>query len=182
MDLPSHVLWTYALEKITAPTFIDSHPKFVLASLFFSALPDLLETTPFLIYLTLHRKKLNLKNFRSILAFAVDVNHNRQEDYNFQFPWAARISFYTHSFLLYVIFSVLFYLFLHWLFLPFVIGYGLHLFSDIFFHNDYFSTRPLYPLSNFSIPGLFTWYRVRNFGKYNYGLLAVLYLILFLFV
>jgi len=179
MDLPSHVLWTYAFEKITVPNFVNSNPKFVLASLLFVALPDILESTPFLFYLTLNRKKHNLKNFRSILSFAVDINHDRQDEYDTNFSWASKISFYTHSFLVCVVVALLLLNFSEWLALSFLIGYGFHLFTDIFLHKDYFASRLFYPLSNFSIRGFITWYKTKNFSKYNYGLLLVTYLILF---
>ncbi len=181
MDLPSHVLWTYALERVTAPNFVNSNLEFVLASLFFAALPDLLESTPFLIYLTLHRKKYNLKKLVSVYSFAIDINHNRQNEYDASFPWAAKISFYTHSFLLFILFALLLRSFSHWLSFSFLIGYGLHLFIDVFLHKDYFASKPLYPLSNFSIYGFITWYKTKNFSKYNYSLLFLTYLMLFWF-
>jgi hypothetical protein len=179
MDLPAHVLYTYALEKIAMPILVDNNPQFVFTSLVFSALPDLLESTPFLIYLAFNRSKFGLKNLRSIVAFAIDISHNRPSQYEIEFPWAVQVSFLTHSFLLYAVFSFLFYLFFYPLFLPFLIGYGFHLFVDIFMHDDYFSSRPLYPISNFSIHGIFTWYKVRNFSIYNYVLLFFVYLTLY---
>lgn len=178
MDLPAHLLWTYALERTVAPEFIVSHPEFVIASLFFSALPDLFESAPFLLFIIWHRKKYQLKNLSSILAFVVRINHIKQNEYSGKFPWAAKMSFYTHSFLLSAFFAIFLYFVFKWLFIAFLIGYCLHLFIDIFLHKDFFSARPLYPLSNFTVKGLITWYKVKNFSTYNYSLLAVVYLIL----
>ena len=143
----------------------------------FSALPDFLESSPFLIFITLNKKKYHLKNLglRSILSFAVNINHIKQDEYRVKFPWAAKISFYTHSFLLSAILASFLFLVSKWLFVSFLIGYLLHLFVDIFLHKDYFSSRPFYPLSNFAIQGFITWYKVKNFSTYNYGLLAILY-------
>ena len=178
MDLPSHLLYTYAFEKLVTPALVVGNPKFIMASLTFSAIPDILETTPFLIYLVFNRKKYGLKNIKSIIAFTADINHNRQDEYSKNFAWASKISFYTHSFLVYIIIAVLLYFWGSWLFLPFVIGLGLHLLTDMFMHDDYFSARPLYPVSNFYVPGFFTWYKQRNFSKYNYALLVLIYIAL----
>src|SRR3989338_3376631 len=99
MDMPSHVLWTYAIEKAAFPQFIAGHHEFVVASLVFSALPDVLETKPFLIYLLFNQKKFNLNGLKSVVDFAWEINHNMQDEYHNRFNWAAQISFHTHSFL-----------------------------------------------------------------------------------
>lgn len=175
MDLPSHVLYTYAVEKVSLPYYLIDKPGLITASLIFSAAPDVLESVPFLIYLYLNKKRLNLKNIKEVVSFAVEITHNRPMEYENKFKWASRISFYSHSYLVYVLLALIIYFYVNWSFLPFVIGYGLHLFTDILAHNDYFSSRPLYPLSNFKIPGLFTWYKEKKFIRYNYAILAVVY-------
>lgn len=182
MDLPSHILYTYAAEKVSLPPFIIDKPSFVTASLVFSAMPDILESVPFLTYLYLNKKILNLKNIKEVITFASDLTHNRPAEYENRFKWASDISFYSHSYLVYALISIILYFYVNWLFLPFVIGYGFHLLTDMFVHNDYFSSRPLYPLSNFRIPGFFTWYKEKKFIKYNYGFLAVIYALMLLFI
>lgn len=178
MDLPSHILYTYAVEKVSLPTYLIDKPVFVTTSLVFSSVPDILESTPFLIYLYINKKKLNLNNFREIVSFATEITHNRPTEYENKFKWAANISFYTHSYLVYSLIALIMYLYINWLFLPFVIGYGFHLFIDMFVHNDYFSSRPMYPLSNFKIPGLLTWYKEKKFIRYNYAILAFIYVVM----
>ena len=175
MDLPSHILWTYILERVVISNSVNSSPKFVLTSLFFAALPDILESTPFIVYLALHRKKYGLKNFKSIFSFVIDITHNKQDEYDTNFPWAAKISFYTHSFLMSTVFALLLLNFSKWLFFSFLVGYGFHLLADVFLHKDYFSSRPFYPLNNFSIHGFVTWYKIKIFSRYNYGLLLITY-------
>jgi len=178
MDLPSHVLYTYALEKVSLSSNFLNKPDFVISSLIFSTAPDILESVPFLIYLFFNKRKLKLNNLKEIVVFAADLTHNRPIEYEKNFKWASQISFYSHSFLVYVCMAVILYFCINWLFLPFVIGYGFHLLTDMFVHNDYFSSRPLYPLINFKIPGLFTWYKEKMFLKYNYSLLTLIYVII----
>lgn len=175
MDLPSHVLYTYAAEKVFLSNYIKNNPEFIFTSLVSVSLPDILESTPFLIYLYINKDKYNLKNIKSVISYAADITHNRPLEYQKKFSWAAKISFYTHSFLIYITISILFYLYLLPLFLPFLIGYGLHLITDLFMHNDFFTSRPFYPITNASIPGIFTWYKSRKFIIYNYIILAVIY-------
>lgn len=175
MDLPSHVLYTYVAEKVFLSEYVNVNPDFIFISLVSSSLPDLLESTPFLVYLYINKDKYDLKNIKSVINYATDITHNRQFEYQEKFPWAAKMSFYTHSFLIYIIISILLYLYLLPVFLPFFIGYGLHLITDLFVHNDFFASRPFYPLTNISMPGLFTWYKSKKFIMYNYIILAIIY-------
>ena len=139
MDLPSHLLYTYAVEKVSVPVYISNHPDFVVSSLIFSCLPDIFETTPFLVYLYFNQKKYSLDGFKSIINFSTDITHNRSEEYVKNFKWASNISFYTHSYLVYIFIALILYFYTNWLFLPFIAGYGFHLFTDMLVHNDYFS-------------------------------------------
>jgi len=132
------------------------------------------------IYIYINKKQYNLKNLASVLSFVTNINHVKQKEYALKFPWAAKISFYTHSFLLSACFGGILYFISSYLFLSFLIGYFFHLLIDILLHNDFFSSKPLYPLSNFTIRGFMTWYKVKNFLAYNFGLLMVLYLAMFL--
>lgn len=179
MNLPSHILYTYASEKIFIPNYINENQDFVLFSLIFTSLPDLLESIPFIFYLYIKKHKYGLKNFRSIVNYASNITHNKPLEYEKEFHWASKISFYTHSFFVYIVVSIVLYIFFNNIFYPFLFGYGIHLLIDLFTHNDFFSIRPLYPVNNFSIPGFITWYKSKKFIIYNSIILFVLYLIIF---
>lgn len=86
MDLPAHVLWTYGLGQVFANNFSTKHPNLVLVSLASAALPDILETTPFLFYLWIKRRRLGLNRLRDIVHFAVKIGHEKPEKFVAEFP------------------------------------------------------------------------------------------------
>ena len=178
MDSPSHALWTYALEKSFWPEFVKTNPGFLFVSLFFSILPDLIVDAPFVLYLLFNKHKYHLKTFKEIINFGYTIIQQKPLEYETLFPWSAKTAFYSHSFLTYFLIAIILKLAYPETFLPFVVGYGIHLLIDIPLHNDYFSSKPFYPLSKIKIPGWLTWYHTKNFQKYNYALLALVYIIL----
>ncbi len=178
MDLPSHALWTYVLEKAVAPEFIKTHRPFLFFSLLFAAFPDLITDAPYFIAILCSKNKLGLKSLKEVLNFAYDLNHNRSLEYEALFPWSARLGFFSHSFGVYFFIAIILNFACPLLFWPFVIGYGSHLLIDVPLHRGYFSSQPFYPFSQLTIPGWKDWYHIRNFQKYNYLLLAVCFIIL----
>jgi len=181
MDSPSHALWTYALEKSLWPEYLKDNPFFLFSSLFFSVLPDLVVDIPLVVYLIFKKSRFDLKNLKQIIIFAYDIVRNRPEDYQKLFPWSFKTAFYSHSFLVCLICVLILNFAYPKALLPFVFGYGMHLLVDLPLHNDHFASKPLYPLSNFTIAGWLTWYKTKNFQKYNYFLLLAVYLTLFLY-
>ena len=181
MDLPSHALWTFAVEKIFWPDFFKTHHPFLFFSLLFAILPDLIHDVPYTILVLINKNKLGLKGIKSVIHFAYDVNRNQPLKYQALFPQVARLGFFSHSFITFLLAAIMLNLIYPPLFWPFVVGYGSHLLVDVPLHNDYFSSKPLYPFHQLTIPGIITWYNTKNFQKYNYTALIAVFLLLILF-
>lgn len=178
MDLPAHVLWTYAVKNVAFPATIKDFG--ILSTLIFSALPDIIESAPFVAYLLFKGGVWRLAGVRRLIVYAFDISHTNQRELEEKFPWVTKLSFSVHSFFTYLIVAVGFWFFVPVLFLPFLFGWGLHIVIDLFLHNDFFSARPFYPFSVIRVKGFTTWYKNKKFVMYNYAFLVLIYLLLFL--
>lgn len=179
MELISHALWTYILLRIISPEYILTHPTFLILVLIFSMIPDIIETAPLLICIIAKRKKYKITGIKSLIEYAIKVTQKRTEIYKKEFPWATKLSFYTHSHIIFLLILGILSLISQTIFLAFLIGIGFHLLIDIFTHKGFYATRPFYPLNNFKIQGFFNWYENKTFAKLNYFLLLLIYILVF---
>ena len=111
MNLPEHVLWTYASQEIVLSNMVSKNPSFLAVSLMSAALPDILETAPLLVYLYVNRKKYGLNGTKEVINFSYKLVRNNQEQLLKIFPNGVKFSFFTHSLLVCLLVSLfIFYL------------------------------------------------------------------------
>jgi hypothetical protein len=163
VDFISHALWAFAL-------FHDF--SFALAFVLFSLLPDLLWGVPLVIILIITGKLWQMRKMKW-------RSTQKQENPNgMPVNFIQNAYHFSHSWLVMALASIIVFVFLPSLALPFVGGVFLHLSLDLFLHKDSISGQmPFYPLSKFKVKGFLHW-SDRRFMILNYLLLSIIYILI----
>lgn len=165
VDLISHALWAYALFHRQSNVF---------AYVAFSLLPDLVFGLPALIAFTANGEIR--QNFRRARRWQLPHETASKLPY---FEFVRKFYHASHSWLVMGFTSLVLLAFAPQFALPFVSGVFLHLGMDLFVHKDSIAGQyPFYPLSNFRVKGFIHW-SDKHFLVVNYGLLALLYALIF---
>jgi len=150
-DEISHLIWAYLMLKHPK---ISSHPSFqkkrdILATYFFAILPDLGN----LLMLILLLGFMRYNNIQSSIGPGAMENPTVQDAFT-----SVRVIYYIfHSYVTMAVLLLIAYVLLRRLYLPLLLGMGLHLTLDVFTHRDATALKPLYPLSDATINGIVHW-------------------------
>lgn len=137
--------------------------KIIWWGVLFGMLPDLVSFTPVILV------RLYYTVFENHPAtFLTEAFHT------YKFSEYATISYnYTHSIVIWIVAAALIWLYLKefpWV----LLGWGIHVFIDIFSHTfDFFATPFLFPISDFEV-SIISWAHP-GFMIVNYSLLLILY-------
>jgi len=162
MDIFAHALWTNL--AFTKKYKVDIKSR--LWAVFFGVMPDLVSFIPIIIFSPFFFARFNPQTY-------VNSQH-------WVFVWARESYNYTHSLVPFVVVLVVVLAIrkgkMYW---P-LWGWFIHIFIDIFTHPNFYSTPFLYPLSNFQNHWGVSWANP-YFMIVNYGVMAVLYVLIFIF-
>ena len=167
-DEISHLLWIYLLLK---------HPRIknmrdfqsikgILATYVFGVLPDIGN----LIMIFILMNFMTSNNINS--SWGPEAINNRQV-HDFFYSSLKPIYYIFHSYITLGALLIILYLILRRIYLPLFLGMGLHLTLDLFTHTDATALKPLYPLSNLMIKGLFHW------GSWTFYIIEVIAVIIY---
>lgn len=160
MDVFAHTLWTNAVFHLKYKQ--ERRLRYIAAT--FGALPDLVGFLPLTVFMFLQ---------------GIDFDPNTfYTSSHWTYQYASQAYNYTHSLVIFAAATLLFMLLrkgkLYW---P-MLAWGLHILLDIPTHPDFFHTPFLYPLSDYQYAGGVSWAHP-VFMLVNYGLLAIIYSIIF---
>ncbi|MBI3232259.1 MAG: hypothetical protein HYZ51_04235 [Candidatus Doudnabacteria bacterium] len=139
MDILAHGLWSnIALYK----KYPGDYQKRLVAVLF-GVLPDVIPFVPSVTYLLLNRAQFSFYNALYSQAWV--------------FVWARGVYNFTHSFVIFVLVSVIVMVArkgrIYW---P-MLAWGLHILMDLFTHPNFFRTPFLFPISTYRVPFGLSW-------------------------
>ncbi len=86
--------------------------------------------------------------------------------------WTFGIYQFFHSYIFWAAVALLLYFAARSYFMPFLLGWGLHITIDVFLHQGHFANRPLYSLTTLVINGFFEWDENWLFIAANFAVLA----------
>jgi membrane-bound metal-dependent hydrolase YbcI (DUF457 family) len=160
MDIFAHMLWTNVVYR---KKYIDDK-KNRLWAVFFGVVPDLVSFVPATIYGFFH---LGQGQMMSLIDSQVWV-----------FVWARNSYNFTHSLVVFSLAVILVCIIrkgkIYW---P-MFGWLIHILIDIPSHKNFYETPFLYPFSNYKFDHGVSWSNP-IYMLVNYGLLAIIYLIIF---
>lgn len=164
MDFISHFLWFFIL---TYNKYFAKGKKFFktkwnkTAGFVFSFAPDI-ALFPYLAYV----------GYNLLLGYPLSAARTNVPD------WVFPIYQFFHSYLVFLIVAIALFLLAKEYFMPFFIGWGLHITADVFLHKGNFANRPFYPFSAFTINGFFAWDYNPIFILVNFAVIAVIFFLL----
>lgn len=164
MDVLAHSLWTNLMYRSLPPT--KNNKKVVWWGIAFGVIPDLVSFTPIFIAFA-----------QALITGSASFGGGRPDFPQGVFAHYAATSYnYTHSFVIFLIAAVLLWIVLRkfpWV----ILGWGLHIFIDIFSHTkEFYATPFLFPLSDFKV-SVFSWGHP-IFMSVNYTALILVYIFL----
>lgn len=166
VDLISHALWAFAF-------FHDLSNAWLYVG--FTLLPDLLWGAPLFIFLILTRRLGKIKGIKW------HSNQKQGEVEGVPINFIHKAYHLSHSWLVMSLTSVLVFIFIPSITLPFIGGVFLHLAFDLFLHKDSVSGQmPLYPLSFYRVKGFIHWSN-RKFMILNYLMLTIAYVLILIY-
>ncbi len=150
MDSIAHLLWTFVLSKFIP----EVNPYWLM---FFAVIPDF----PLIPYtfraLKLYFKGWSKEKIRSTLT-----------------PLEKKLYHTTHSYLVLAFLTLMLFFVKPDLVIPLILGWGLmHITVDIFLHGTGLSVNPFYPVTNYEVHGLITWYTNKVFFILNYVFMII---------
>lgn len=158
MDFIAHFLWFFVL---TFNKYLRKGRKYFglkwnkTAGFVFAVAPD-----------------LALFPYLAFTGFYWVTGHTYAQSKSMAPLWVYDIYQFLHSYIFWAAVALLLYFAARSYFMPFLLGWGLHITIDVFLHQGHFANRPLYSLTTLVLNGFFEWDENWLFIVINFAVLA----------